>query len=348
MGMMRPKRPKYRSMKMQCYKRGRDFSDCAGRRDDICQGHTWGEDGLFDEDAASHTGVTWGVECTQNSTNSHQHQQRDEDIDAQNIGSVSDFSDCDIEKQYQQYYEFYASRQKSSFDEYNNSHEKMDSFSQDPSQLYWYPDMSQAIEGLKETQDCSSNTNKQCYVILFGTGSEETEGIYTLRTVDCGEDGETMNVDTVVAFENEVDAQRFATLLEASLKHQPAVYSTSWSDITEWCEENNARCRLEPSGSLLIPPESNVSVTDWERALALQRGEFTVLDYEPSYGEVSMESMEESILKEMRDLMALSSFEFQTNQTVDIDNISNIVDSKLAGQSIAEVREELEKLIRRC
>jgi len=238
-----------------------------------------------------------------------------------------------------------------------------------------------------------------CYVILFGMGSEETEGIYTLRTVEACDwsDGEdVMNVDTVVAFEDEVDAQRFATLLEASLRHQPAVYSTTWGDITEWSTENAARCRLEPSGSLLLPPESNVSVTDWERALALQRGQYTVLDEEPdAVGEkaksgatglggpntnqstvsnsskmaptaVSLERLQAELdnrqrLRELQngiqngqplspaeesELFRMDEVAFDGN-VMDgrEDNVSNIVDSRMANSSLNSVREELERLL---
>jgi hypothetical protein len=196
--------------------------------------------------------------------------------------------------------------------------------------------------------------HEQCYVILFGMGSEETEGIYTLRTVEY-EDGDVVNVDTVVAFANEVDAQRFATLLEASLKHHPAVYSTSWGDITEWCEENNAKCRLEPSGSLLIPPESNVSVTDWERALALQRGEYSVLEEEPARAGPIMNLDSSSVDKEHDIVFKMdveeeqlfeSMFDFHhVGNSSDQDNVSNIVDSRLANASLNSVREELERLL---
>ncbi len=41
------------------------------------------------------------------------------------------------------------------------------------------------------------------------------------------------------------------------------------------------QCRLEPEGSLLIPPDFNVGVTDWERASRLRQGVFAVLDSEP-------------------------------------------------------------------
>jgi len=177
----------------------------------------------------------------------------------------------------------------------------------------------------------------KCYVILFGMGSEETEGIYTLRTVEAHDEGDVTNVDTVVAFEDEVDAQRFSTLLEASLRHQPAVYSTTWGDITEWSTENAARCRLEPSGSLLLPPESNVSVTDWERALALQRGQYTVLEEEPQAILGQDEIVDDAELFRMD--------EVTFDQKMEYDNVSNIVDSRMANSSLNSVREELERLL---
>ena len=137
-----------------------------------------------------------------------------------------------------------------------------------------------------------TETDPACYVILFGVGEEDVEGIYTLRTSDIETSTFTVSsVDTVVAFENEIDAQRFATLLEASLTHKPCVYPITWADVTEWCNENNTRCRLEPSGSLLIPPESHVERTDWERALDLNRGDYEVLPVEPVFnGNLSSES----------------------------------------------------------
>lgn len=189
------------------------------------------------------------------------------------------------------------------------------------------------------SQSPAIDDQTHCFVILFGMGSEETEGIYTLRTVEYDE-SDVVNVDTVVAFASEVDAQRFATLLEASLRHQPAVYSTSWSDIREWCSENNAKCRLEQEGSLLIPPESNVSVTDWERALALQRGEFSVLEEEPNRAGVAPhEENEEDVFA------SVFSMDGTDDSKMELDNVSNIVDSRMANSSLNSVREELERLL---
>jgi hypothetical protein len=120
-----------------------------------------------------------------------------------------------------------------------------------------------------------------CFVILFGVGRHETEGIYTLRTQECV-DGAATNVDTALAFESEVDAARFATLLAATLDHEPTVSALPWADMAGWCDETNSRCWVERAGSLLLPPHANLPFTDWERALRLESGQFSVLEAEPA------------------------------------------------------------------
>lgn len=119
----------------------------------------------------------------------------------------------------------------------------------------------------------------RCYVILFGVGRAETEGIYSLRAV-AKDDG--LPVDTIVAFENEDDALRYSTLLEATMDHEPTVWPIEWGELLEFCNSAGYRCRLEPSGSLLIPPDYNVGMTDWEKSLKLRKGEFSVLGAEPA------------------------------------------------------------------
>ncbi|KAL4457785.1 hypothetical protein ABPG75_012650 [Micractinium tetrahymenae] len=114
----------------------------------------------------------------------------------------------------------------------------------------------------------------RCFVILFGVGRAETEGIYSLRAV-AKDDG--LPVDTIVAFENEDDAVRYSTLLEATMDHEPTVWPIEWGELLEFCNSAGYRCRLEPAGSLLIPPDYNVGMTDWEKSLKLRRGEFGVL-----------------------------------------------------------------------
>lgn len=45
------------------------------------------------------------------------------------------------------------------------------------------------------------------FVILFGVGKTDTEGVYSLRAVT-GNEG--LPVDTIIAFESSEDAERFA------------------------------------------------------------------------------------------------------------------------------------------
>ena len=178
-----------------------------------------------------------------------------------------------------------------------------------------------------------------CHVILFGVGEEMTEGIYTLRTQDFVE-GDFANVDTVVAFEAAVDAERFATMLEASLGHEPTVFPITWEDITEWCGDNNTRCRLEPAGSLILPPASNLGVTDWERLLSLRRNEFKVLDAEPAVGEAaSPAALAPGFFIDGPDWV------HHEEPAAAADHLGNIVDSRLADASMATIRQDLERLM---
>lgn len=151
--------------------------------------------------------------------------------------------------------------------------------------LEFYPtsqiDMDWGVAGVRDEQWMSANATERsrCFVILFGVGRAETEGIYSLRAV-AKDDG--LPVDTIVAFENQDDAQRYATLLEATMDHEPTVWPIEWGELLEFCNSSGYRCRLEPAGSLLIPPDYNVALTDWEKSLKLRRGEFGVLGTEPA------------------------------------------------------------------
>lgn len=132
-----------------------------------------------------------------------------------------------------------------------------------------------------ELRQADQHRGGRTYVLLFGVGmgeSCETEGIYSLRATarDTG-----LPLETIVAFEDLDDAERYCTLLEATMDHKATVCPIVWEELLEFCNSCNYRCRLEPRGSLLIPPEFNVSVTDWEKSNRLRKGEFSVLDSEP-------------------------------------------------------------------
>lgn len=62
------------------------------------------------------------------------------------------------------------------------------------------------------------------HVILFGVDSGDAEGIYSLRALT---DDDTVPTDTIVAFECLQDAERYATLLEATMSHKPDVVPIS-------------------------------------------------------------------------------------------------------------------------
>ncbi|GIL60326.1 hypothetical protein Vafri_14954 [Volvox africanus] len=126
---------------------------------------------------------------------------------------------------------------------------------------------------------CSRTWNRlrQVFVILFGVGERDTEGIYSLRAFSS--DGTPH--ETIIAFECEEEAQRYAGLLEASMDHKPHVCSIPPLELLSFCLDQTYACRLEPKGSLLIPPDFNVAITDWERSLRLRDGKFAVLDAEP-------------------------------------------------------------------
>eukprot|EP00198_Chlamydomonas_reinhardtii_P002931 XP_001692267.1 predicted protein [Chlamydomonas reinhardtii] len=111
--------------------------------------------------------------------------------------------------------------------------------------------------------------SNQVYVILFGVGERDTEGIYSLRAFR-PDDG--LPHETIIAFECEEEATRYACLLEASMDHTPHVCSIPPRELLSFCLDQTYSCRLEPRGSLLIPPDFNVSVTDWERSLRLREG----------------------------------------------------------------------------
>lgn len=143
----------------------------------------------------------------------------------------------------------------------------------------------------------------------------EPEGIYSIK--GCTHAGEGSPFDVIVAWECEEDAQRFATLLEAELgcaggaaaaalaaasadprKKEggaqrrescddgldearalgtPTVRAIAPRDLRQFCWQAGHRVCVEPTGSLLLPARANVLQSDWERELALRRGQWSVL-----------------------------------------------------------------------
>ncbi|BDA46441.1 hypothetical protein COCOBI_08-5340 [Coccomyxa sp. Obi] len=118
----------------------------------------------------------------------------------------------------------------------------------------------------------------QVFVLLFGVGEAETEGIYSLRAMS-REEG--LPQDTIVAFEDLEDAERYCTLLQATMPHVPNVMPIEPKELLEFCSDAGYNCRLEPRGSWFTPPDYNVGMTDWERSLRLREGRWSVLERDP-------------------------------------------------------------------
>jgi hypothetical protein len=101
------------------------------------------------------------------------------------------------------------------------------------------------------------------FVLLFNAGTEN-EGIHTIRFGDR---------NTVLMFEQEDDATRYALLLEAQDFPVPSVETVEREEVEEFCESAGYDCQFVPEGFvpqndlerlLIAPPEKNLEQTDWQ------------------------------------------------------------------------------------
>lgn len=100
------------------------------------------------------------------------------------------------------------------------------------------------------------------FVLLFNTGTDN-EGIHTIQVRDPSDPAGVRN--KVLMFESEDDATRFAVLLEAQDFPTPTVQMLEDLEIKEFCDSVDYDWELIPNGALVIPPESNVEKSDWEK-----------------------------------------------------------------------------------
>jgi hypothetical protein len=95
---------------------------------------------------------------------------------------------------------------------------------------------------------------KRVYVLLFNARTEN-EGIHTIQIGDR---------QTVLMFESEDDATRFAMMLEAQDFPEATVEEMEVEEIEEFCRSANYDAELITEGMLAVPPENNVEKTDWQ------------------------------------------------------------------------------------
>lgn len=94
---------------------------------------------------------------------------------------------------------------------------------------------------------------KQIFILLVNSGTDN-EGIHTIQI-------EGRN--TVLMFESEDDATRYALMLEAQDFPVPVVEGFPMDEIEEFCRSAECEWEIVEAGKLAIPPEVNVEETDW-------------------------------------------------------------------------------------
>eukprot|EP00193_Tetraselmis_chui_P010492 CAMPEP_0177775102 /NCGR_PEP_ID=MMETSP0491_2-20121128/13902_1 /TAXON_ID=63592 /ORGANISM="Tetraselmis chuii, Strain PLY429" /LENGTH=513 /DNA_ID=CAMNT_0019293607 /DNA_START=131 /DNA_END=1672 /DNA_ORIENTATION=+ len=183
---------------------------------------------------------------------------------------------------------------------------------------------------------------REVFVILFGVsgdggvsslqngGSSGEEGIYSLRAVKPGDD---LPVDTIIAFEAQFDAERYAKQLKGTFRASslsiPSVCSIPTTELLKFCAEAGYSARLEPTGSAHAPPDFNVGTTDWERSQRLRAGHFSVLPEEPdtqARGYMSLDSENSQDASEVESWSGGSSSSWEDSAEVRLPGIDRSLD----------------------
>jgi hypothetical protein len=98
------------------------------------------------------------------------------------------------------------------------------------------------------------NPRQWIYVLLYNARTDN-EGIHTeLRA----------GKNTILMFETEDDAVRYADYLEAGDFPLPTVEKFEMSEIEEFCTSMGFDYAFVNDGDLKLPPTENVSETDWQ------------------------------------------------------------------------------------
>jgi hypothetical protein len=92
------------------------------------------------------------------------------------------------------------------------------------------------------------------HILLFNAGSDN-EGIHTVQMGDR---------NTILMFQNEDDAMRYAGLLEAQDFPEATVEAIDSEEVEQFCRQADYDWKIVESGQLEIPPEKNVEELSWE------------------------------------------------------------------------------------
>ncbi|EFA73830.1 conserved hypothetical protein [Raphidiopsis brookii D9] len=94
------------------------------------------------------------------------------------------------------------------------------------------------------------------FVLIFNAGTDN-EGIHSVLVGDR---------NTIMMFESEDDATRFALMLEAQDFPMAKVENIDQREIQEFCQEHGFEWQFVPADSsvLITPPPKNMETTSWQ------------------------------------------------------------------------------------
>jgi len=92
------------------------------------------------------------------------------------------------------------------------------------------------------------------YILLFNAGTEN-EGIHTIQIGDR---------NSILMFQDEDDATRYAGLLEAQDFPEAKVEEIDSEEVEQFCRQADYDWKIVEPGQLEIPPEKNVEELNWE------------------------------------------------------------------------------------
>lgn len=92
------------------------------------------------------------------------------------------------------------------------------------------------------------------YILLFNAGTDN-EGIHTVQLGDR---------NTILMFQEQDDAIRYAGLLEAQDFPEPKVEEIDAEEVKQFCRQADYDFKMIESGQLELPPAKNVEDLNWE------------------------------------------------------------------------------------
>ena len=93
------------------------------------------------------------------------------------------------------------------------------------------------------------------HILLFNAGTEN-EGIHTIQLGDR---------NSILMFQDEEDAVRYAGLLEAQDFPEPKVEAIDSEEVEQFCRQADYDWKVIEPGQLEIPPAKNVEDLNWEQ-----------------------------------------------------------------------------------